>query len=193
MLFLLTNSVVWFACSQLQSVTESSGVNVICKHGGCIRCSILRGNTSNKCQYQRRLTDLCKWWYRRSTSLPLFIITFFLYLDFVHTVSGVQATNTLQSPSNIQSCGISSQVQTLLLFSVRQHTPGDCEPQLTLVHGWIQGCISKYINKYQTSHLLFFDLGYCWRTGAEEEGVKRPKSWSLDAPCWLWKILFSTK
>lgn len=121
------------------------------------------------------------------------LLCFCLYLDFVHTVSGVQATNTLQSPSNIQSCGISSQVQTLLLFSVRQHTPGDCEPQLTLVHGWIQGCISKYINKYQTSHLLFFDLGYCWRTGAEEEGVKRPKSWSLDAPCWLWKILFSTK
>lgn len=48
-----------------------------------------------------------------------------VYLDFVHTISGVQATDTLQSSSNIQSRGVPGQIQTLLLLSVRQYTPGD--------------------------------------------------------------------
>lgn len=61
---------------------------------------------------------------------PRFHLCLFRYLDFVHTVSGVQATDALQCSSNIPSCGIPSQIQTLLLFSIRQYTPGNWTKQL---------------------------------------------------------------
>lgn len=42
----LTGSVVGLSGSQLQAVAEARGVDVIRRHGSCVRCPILREKTS---------------------------------------------------------------------------------------------------------------------------------------------------
>ena len=118
------------------------------------------------------------------------------YLDFVHAVSAVQATDTLQRSSDVQSSGVPGQIQTLLLLGVGHYTPAD----------WIKGARkvkitgnfpchiwNDHINMQNLDfffcfwmYLWFLDWRGSWQTQEAGGGGKLPAVFSLDAPCRLW-------
>lgn len=113
----LTGSVMGFSGSQLQAVAEASGVDVIRRHGGCVRCPILREKQAKASRLKpswRRLRAL-------DTERPVWSSR---YLDSDHAVPGVQPTDASQTSFDVVSGGVPGQIQALCLFGVRHHTPG---------------------------------------------------------------------